>query len=54
MDTRLARQRVDYLSKALQELRDGRRSGADTLMSAAVAGLTDADLAALAHYAASR
>ncbi len=51
---RLAKQRVDYLSKALQELRDGRRSGADTLMSAAVAGLADADLAALAHYAASR
>jgi cytochrome c553 len=51
---RLAKQRLDYLIKALKELRDGQRSGADTLMSAAVAGLADADLVALAHYAASR
>lgn len=51
---RLAKQRVDYLIKSLTEYRDGTRSGADTLMSATVAGLSDADLAALAHYAASR
>jgi cytochrome c553 len=51
---RIAKQRVDYLLQSLKELRDGRRPGADTLMSAAVAGLGDADLAALAHYAASR
>ena len=51
---RIAKQRVDYLIAVLKELRDGRRSGADTLMSAAVAGLSDGDLAALAHYAASR
>ena len=38
----------------LKELRDGKRPGADTLMSQAVAGLGDADLAALAHFAASR
>jgi cytochrome c553 len=51
---RLAKQRVDYLIHALKEFRDGTRSGADTLMSATVAGLSDADLAALAHYSASR
>jgi len=51
---RLARQRVDYLIGVLKQFRDGRREGADTLMSAAVAGLSDADLAALAHYAAAR
>jgi cytochrome c553 len=51
---RIAKQRVDYLITALKELRDGKRPGADTLMSQAVAGLSDADLAALAHFAASR
>jgi cytochrome c553 len=51
---RLAKQRVDYLFQALKEFRDGARRGADTLMSVAVAGLSDADLEALAHYTASR
>jgi cytochrome c553 len=51
---RLAKQRVDYLIYALIDIRDTKRTGADTIMSAAVAGLPDADLAALAHYAASR
>jgi len=51
---RIAKQRVDYLVTALKELRDGKRPGADTLMSQAVAGLSDADLTALAHFAASR
>jgi cytochrome c553 len=51
---RIAKQRVDYLITVLKELRDGKRPGADTLMSQAVAGLSDADLAALAHFAASR
>src|SRR5215470_10388580 len=51
---RIAKQRIDYLINALKELRDGRRPGADTLMSQAVAGLGDADLTALAHFAASR
>ncbi len=50
---RLARQRVDYLVHSMKEFRDNKRSGADTLMSNAVAGLSDADLTALAHYAAS-
>jgi cytochrome c553 len=51
---RLAKQRVDYLIQALKEFRDSTRSGSDTLMNGAVTGLSDADLTALAHYAASR
>jgi cytochrome c553 len=51
---RLAKQRVDYLIHSLTDIRDGKRSGGDTLMSGSVAGLSDSDLAALAHYAASR
>lgn len=51
---RLARQRVDYLVHALKEYRDNTRSGSDTLMNTVVAGLSDADLAALAHFAASK
>ncbi|MCC6780777.1 MAG: cytochrome c4 [Hyphomicrobiales bacterium] len=51
---RLARQRIDYLIHSMKDIRDGRRSGGDTLMSGAIAGLSDADLAALAHYAASK
>ena len=50
---RLARQRIDYAIATLKSYRDNPRPGADTAMSANVAGATDADLAALAHYAAS-
>lgn len=50
---RLARQRIDYLTHALKDYRDGTRAGADTLMNNAVAGLSDSDLSALAHYATS-
>jgi cytochrome c553 len=50
---RIAKQRVDYLVHAMKAYRDGNRPGADTLMSGVVAGLSDADLTALAHYAAS-
>jgi cytochrome c553 len=51
---RLAKQRVDYLIHSLKEFRDNKRSGADTLMSNVVIGVSDDDLAALAHYAASQ
>ena len=51
---RLAKQRVDYLIHSMTQFRDGTRSGADTLMSNVVSGLSDDDLAALAHYAAAR
>src|SRR5262245_4833937 len=51
---RVGKQRIDYLIKSLKEFRDGTKPGADLNMSVPVAGLTEADLAALAHYAASR
>jgi cytochrome c553 len=51
---RIGKQRIDYLTKSLKELRDGTRPSADTIMSGAVAGLSDADLAALAHFSASK
>jgi cytochrome c553 len=51
---RLARQRVDYLIHSMTEYRDNKRSGADTFMSNVVAGLSDADIEALAHYSASK
>ena len=50
---RLAKQRVDYLIISLKEFRDDTRPGGDTAMSANLAGTSDADLAALAHYCAS-
>jgi cytochrome c553 len=39
---------------ALKAFRDDTRSGADTAMTASILGLSDTDLTALAHYAASR
>jgi cytochrome c553 len=50
---RIARQRIDYLILTLKSYRDSLRSGADTAMSANIVGATDADIVALAHYAAS-
>lgn len=49
---RLAGQREDYLLTSMQEYREGRRSGADTSMNAVLYGLSEADIAALAHYLA--
>ena len=51
---RLAKQRIDYMAAAMRAYRDNRRRGADSIMSATVLGLSDADILALAHYAASR
>ncbi len=51
---RLAKQRVDYLLHSLKEYRDNTRTGSDTLMNNVVAGLSDADLVALAHYSAAK
>ena len=51
---RLAKQRIDYLIATLKSYRDAPRPGADTAMSAAIAGVSDADIAALSHYAASK
>mgnify|MGYP002778935477 FL=1 len=51
---RLAAQREEFLARTMAEYRDGRRVGADTQMNGAVFGVSDADLAALAHYLAQR
>ena len=51
---RLAKQRIDYLIPTLKSYRDAPRPGADTAMSAAVAGASDDDITALANYAASK
>ena len=50
---RLAKQRIDYMILSLKAFRDTTREGGDTAMSANLAGASDADLAALAHYCAS-
>jgi cytochrome c553 len=50
---RVAKQRIDYLIDVLKSYRDNPRPGADTAMSQPVGALRDADITALAHYAAS-
>jgi len=47
---RLAAQREDYLTESMLAYRDNRRSGGDTIMAAALYGLSGADIRALAHY----
>ena len=47
---RISKQRIDYLILALKSYRDTQRPGADTAMSAPIAGASDADVEALAHY----
>ena len=47
---RLAGQREDYLLATLRMFSSGVTPGRDTIMSAAVHGLTDADLVDLSHY----
>ncbi len=49
---RLVAQREDFLAHTLAEYRDGKRVGADPQMNGAVVGISDADIAALAHYLA--
>ena len=49
---RLTGQREEFLSRTLREYRDGGRIGADTQMNGAVVGMTDAQIAAIAHYLA--
>lgn len=49
---RLAGQREEYLLEAMRQYRDNRRSGGDTLMAAALHGIADDDLQALAKYLA--
>ena len=47
---RLAGQREDFLIEAMLAYRQNRRPGGDTLMAAALYGIAEADLKALAHY----
>lgn len=51
---RLAGQREAYLEAQMRAYRDGRRSGGDTIMAAALYGVSDADIRALAHYLSRR
>ncbi len=49
---RLAGQREDYLAAALKDYRDNKRTGTDTSMNDAMYRVSDADIAALAHFLA--
>lgn len=51
---RIAPQREDYLVKALTEYRTGERPGYDPAMNEAAQRLTDADIAELARFLATR
>jgi cytochrome c553 len=51
---RLAPQREDYLLHSMREYRDNLRIGTDTTMNGVLFGLSDQDLAALAHFLAHR
>jgi cytochrome c553 len=51
---RIAGQRIDYLIDAITAFRDSTRIGGDPAMSSAAQGLSDADITALANYAASK
>jgi cytochrome c553 len=47
---RLAAQREAYLAAEMRAYRDGKRQGGDTIMAAALYGVPDPDIAALAHF----
>ena len=47
---RLAGQREAYLEVEMRAYRDGKRSGGDTIMAAALYGVSDADIKSLAHF----
>lgn len=49
---RLAGQREAYLEAEMLAYRDGKRSGGDTIMAAALYGVKDDEIRALAHYLA--
>jgi cytochrome c553 len=51
---RLTGQREEFLTRTMIEYRDGLRVGADSQMNGAVQGMTNSDLAAVAHYLAHR
>jgi cytochrome c553 len=47
---RLAQQREDFLLANMQQFRDGKATGRDTMMVGVLRGMTDAQLSDLAHY----
>jgi cytochrome c553 len=47
---RLAGQREQYLVSEMVAYRDNKRQGGDTIMAAALYGVSDADIRALAHF----
>ena len=49
---RIAAQREDYLVDSMIAFRDNRRVGGDTVMSAVLYGVSDADIRAMAHFLA--
>lgn len=49
---RLAGQREEYLKSELLAYRDGKRKGGDTIMAAALYGVKDEEISALAHFLA--
>jgi len=51
---RLAGQREEYLYDIMHSFRDAPPPGSDTLMSAALYGVSDADIRAMAHFLARR
>jgi len=51
---RIIGQREDFLTRTMTEYRDGQRVGVDTQLNGAVYGLTNDQIAALAHYLSQR
>jgi cytochrome c553 len=51
---RLAGQREEYLKSEMLAYRDGKRKGGDTIMAAALYGVKEDDIEALAHFLAHR
>jgi len=49
---RLAGQREEYLLATMRAFRDNPRAGGDTIMTAALYGIPDADIRAMAHFLA--
>jgi cytochrome c553 len=49
---RLAAQREEYLANEMRAYRDNKRKGGDTIMAAALYGVSDADIKAMAHFLA--
>jgi cytochrome c553 len=50
----IAGQREDFLASTLRAYRDDQRRGSDTQMNGVVQGLSDAQIAAIAHYVSQR